>query len=857
MKYSEVLLKKFISVNDSAENIADKLILKTCEIEEVEKRNISDSIVIWFVTKCYKHPDADKLNVCEVDCGDKWQYQIICGWSNVREWIFVPVALPGTVFEKAWITIEKRKMRWIESNWMICSKQELWINEDIELHSIWDLIEDFDDINKDDLWVALNKKYPWLQSYTFDVDNKWLTNRPDLTWHFGTAVELNAMYNMIWNEKLENWNSKISFNKIKDYIKQFRDQDIFQILDNSKKTDRKVVWETDWLNTYIMLEINNINIKKSDFFTRLQMIDLWSSPINNRVDFSNLFMNISWQPIHFFDAEKVEWDIIVRNANEGEKFVDLFEKEHELKSSDLVISDKKKILALAGVVWWLDSWISENTKNIIVEIANFDPVAVRKTWTRLWLRTDAELRYEKNINPLFSLYCLVLFLDELKYYSKDLWEFEIWGLDYFVRWKIKDTRNKIKEVEVDYKKMEKFIFWKNIENFENDAKKILEWLWFEIEWNKLIVPIRRWPEDINIAEDIYEEVARIYGYENIENSSLKIDIENTEYSNYVWLQRKLEEIVVRDLWFDQAESYPWVNDKVISLFGLDKNNMYSLQNPVVPDSPYLRDSMVYNLLSFVSKNSKFFDEFKIFDIGRIRKKWENLPVGSQVLNFKWGINDEKFASSFVWESGEIGMIIYKKNINNWKDDPILDVKNFLDIILAELGIDFKISYDQSLNNSYHPKKQSDIFCRVWKEKKKVWFMWSIHPLILKSYKIAENAWVVYLWLNLENLLELIELDIDKNYIYETLQDQIVYRDLCFVVDLDKDFTDVLEWIKWIKEVLEIDVFDVYKWSNLPEWKKSIAFKMKILWENMTTEQINEIMNKAIKAWEKAGAILRS
>jgi len=126
MKYSEILLKKFISINDSLENIANKLILKTCEIEEVMTRKISDSIVIWYVTKCYKHPDADKLNVCEVDCGNKGQYQIICGWLNVREWIFVPVALPGTHFEKVNMTIEKRNMRWIESNGMICSKEEIW-----------------------------------------------------------------------------------------------------------------------------------------------------------------------------------------------------------------------------------------------------------------------------------------------------------------------------------------------------------------------------------------------------------------------------------------------------------------------------------------------------------------------------------------------------------------------------------------------------------------------------------------------------------------------------------------------------------------------------------------------------------
>lgn len=151
MKYTSPLLKKFISINDTPENIAKNLILKTCEIEEINKRNIADSIVIGYTTSCEKHPDADKLSVCQVDCGNKGSYQIICGGSNIAAGLYVPVALPGTVFEKVGITIEPRKMRGIESNGMICSKEELGINEDIEKHTIWDLKEDLDDISDKDL----------------------------------------------------------------------------------------------------------------------------------------------------------------------------------------------------------------------------------------------------------------------------------------------------------------------------------------------------------------------------------------------------------------------------------------------------------------------------------------------------------------------------------------------------------------------------------------------------------------------------------------------------------------------------------------------------------------------------------
>jgi len=302
-------------------------------------------------------------------------------------------------------------MRGIESNGMICSKEELQIMEDMDTHGIWDLVVDLEDISDADLVTPLAQKFPRINSYVFDVDNKCLTNRPDLTGHFGAAVELNAIYGRL---------NLISYNKVSEWMKQFDHTNILETLQQATPAKRNVVGEADGLNSYTLLEINTVDIKQTLFFTRLQMIDMGANPRSNWVDFSNLFMLLTGQPIHFFDADKVDGDIIIRNATDGEEFTDLFETKHTLKSTDIVIADKNKVLALAGVVGGLDSGISDTTKNILVEIANFDPVKVRKTGTRLGLRTDAELRYEKNINPWWSLYCLLLFLDELNYYSKDL-----------------------------------------------------------------------------------------------------------------------------------------------------------------------------------------------------------------------------------------------------------------------------------------------------------------------------------------------------------------------------------------------------------------------------------------------------
>ena len=645
MKYSSSLLKKFISIDDSIENISDKFTLKTVEVEEIIERKIDKNIVIWKITSVEKHPDADRLNVCMVDCGSKWEFQIICGGTNVAEWIYVPTALEWTCFINAGITIEPRKMRWIDSNGMICSKSELNIQEDLDTHWIRDMWKDLDDLSDSDLWISLIEKYSRLEWKVIDVDNKGLTNRPDLTGHFGMAVELNAMYE----------NDKISYNKVSEYFDTFKNTDILRLLDSKDKTKIGLKSDTDNLRTYILMELNNISVKASSFFTRIQMLDLGNEPISNWVDFSNLFMNITGQPIHFFDADKVDGNIIVRQAKLGEKFVDLFEKEHKLIESDMVIADDNKILAIAGVVWWLNSWVTDDTKNILVEIANFDAVSVRKTGVRLWLRTDAELRYEKNINSVYSLYVFILFLDLIKYFEKDLWSYDIWGLSYYKNENISNLDYIQNTINIDYNHMQNFIFGQKVEGIEQKAKQLLEWLWFSVNniENKaeIWVPFWRSSDDINIVADVYEEVSRLYGYENIDSIPLRSEVALSNTSSLVDLVRNFEEAFVKNYKFDQVETYPRVWGKNLDIFDVDLSNMYKLKNPIDLEKPYMRNNLDYILINYIAKNSKFFEEFKIFDIGRVWSK-----------DFAKNWIKSKFADEFVWENYNFRLCIIKKLI---------------------------------------------------------------------------------------------------------------------------------------------------------------------------------------------------
>lgn len=829
MKYSLNLLKHFISINDSIQNIADKITLKTVEVEEIIQRQIDKHIVIWKIISAENHPDSDHMSVCQVDCGSKWKFQIVCGAANVQWAHYVVAALEWAEFKEAGITIAPRKLRGVESNGMICSKNELWIPEDTDKPRIWELDKDFDDITDADLWTPLTDKYPRLDSAVIDVDNKWLTNRPDLTGHFGMAVDLNAMYD----------DSQISYNWLTKYFDELKNTNILELINNKWATKVWLKAETDNVNSYILMEINNVTVRPWEMLSRLHMYDLWSKPISNWVDFSNLFMNITWQPVHFFDADKVKWSIIVRQAKEWEKFVDLFEKEHTLQATDMVIADEEKVLALAGVVWWLDSGITDSTKNILVEIANFDPVCVRKTWVRLGLRTDAELRYEKNISPSFSQYVFILFLDLLKYYSKDLWSYEIGWISHF--WWNSSLSYFQNNVSINYNALQNFIFWEKVEWFEETAKTILTKLWFGINWDQVSVPFWRSPDDINIVQDVYEEVARIYGYEKIPNVAMKSEISLPKTPSLVKLSRSIEESFVRDFGFDQVETYPWVDKKSLEIFGVDFDNLYSLKNPIDTDKPYMRDDMDYVMINYVTKNCKFFDDFRMFDLGRIWSK-------------KYDIKNEnaKFANQFVWERLQFAGMYYQKSTKSWEDDLLLEAKWDVEKLFLTLWLSGEISYEKTDKKAYHPKKQWNILYNG----KVVWFLWTIHPLILKSYKIPETANLVYISFDLPTINEFLQ---NTDYVvdgYETLQDQIVWRDLCFVIDENVDYGTVLDVAKNVHGVSDLEVFDLYKGTNLPEWKKSIAFKIKIKWENMQTEEINAVMDKVIKKVEATWAKLR-
>lgn len=581
-----------------------------------------------------------------------------------------------------------------------------------------------------------------------------------------------------------------------------------------------------------MVELNNVEIKKSSLYQRLQLLDLWSQSKNNFVDFTNLFMNIYGQPIHFFDADKIRWKMIVRNAVEGEEFIDLLWNKQILGKDDIVIADDEKINALWWIIWWKESAVTEYTKNILIEMANFDDVQVRKTWVRLNLRTDAEIRFEKNINPAWSLYCLIFLLDSLKTNIDINWE--VGWLKYHYCNDISKYLNKT--IEVDLSALSSFV-WCEIK--DEDATNILTNIWFKIQnHNKNIIttaPLFRWPDDINIVQDIYEEIIRIYGYEHVNWKSLFSTLKNVPFQDEVKFTRNIEDTLVKRIWLDQIETYSWFDQNILEKLWLsfDQNKLWKLKNCIAPENSYLRENFIYNHLWVLEKNFRSFDHLWYFEIWNI-----------------YSLADKEELSLWI--------CTYSKENTSWQNNLLLSTKNYINIIIDEIKIKWNLEIiasdeDNTIQKLAHPKQCGNILLN----KQNIWYVFALNPYYYQYFKFPQNSQISFAYLNINKLIELNKTQKVKaiqNINYNTLEDQIVQRDLSFTLNKSDNYWKIISSIKKVKEVIEINIFDLY---DLNTDTKSLSLTMSIKWEKMTNDDINKIMDKAIVNAEKTWAKLRT
>ena len=484
----------------------------------------------------------------------------------------------------------------------------------------------------------------------------------------------------------------------------------------------------------------------------------------------------------------------------------------------------------------------------MIELAHFDPVATRRTSMRIGVRTDAVMRFEKTLSPLLSLTSLSLILDILKQYAPMLGDYTIAGAMSVMTDEIRSYAMSGQYIAIDPEECIRILFGRAYDE-ETDKKMIndiLSLLGYEVEDNRAVrIPRWRGSDDMNIAHDIYEEVVRIYGFNRIEPVANKEITAHHPFRPAIKINRTIEQILVHAHHADQLQTYSRCDELFFDLLGYDRKNLVKLRNAVAPEFAYLRPSVLPNLLQAVAKNSKIYDSFTLFDSGQTRDKSEQ---------FSSFLNKQSF------ETTKLGIVSYQKSVSDWTNDTVLQVKAMITDIIKGLGIKGALVYTPTILSHFHPKKQGTISLVSGEQKSVIGMIGQYHPTVLEQLKIDTNAQLVGAELYLERIEELLtgqSHSFETTTEYQTIQDQIVTRDMSFVLAKDQPFGPIVQTVEQLDHVAHADIFDLYQGQHLPEGKKSIALTLTIVGDGTwTSDQINEVLNQAVVAVEKIGGKLR-
>jgi phenylalanyl-tRNA synthetase beta chain len=802
MKITTNWLKDHLDTKLNENQIIDKLTDIGLEVESVENQTSDlDSFLIAKILKVEKHPDADRLKVCDVDIGTKESVKVVCGAPNAKEGLLTIYAPPGSVIPKNQMKLVISKIRGVTSYGMLCSESELNLSE--ESNGIAEL---------------LNKKYntkvgkSYFQKNTLKVIDISITpNRADCLGVRGIARDLAAA----------------GTGKLKDIKKE----KIIQ--KNKQKVNIKIKKEKNQgCNIFGSCLITGVKNTESPKWLKEKIISLGQKPISAIVDITNYVMFDLNRPLHAYDADKIDRGIIVRNSKKGETFKALDNKDYTLENDMCVISDNSGVLGLGGIIGGTRSGTEFETKNVVIEAAYFDPRSIRKTSKILNIDTDAKFRFERGVDPLLIEQGLQRAAELIKKIcGGEVSKFDIK--------KNENIKNKIIIFETSS--------FEKITGFNIKLKemiKILDNLGFEIKKNKesLTLKVPSWRPDIQQEIDIVEELVRIHGYDKIqiiqpEKNRNKPTL-NRKQRLFHFLQRSLAS---KGLF--EVITWSFTDSKINDLF-LEDNKEVKIINPISSELNVLRNSIFSNLIIYLSKNlDRGFKDISLFEIG---------PV---FLGSKPG-QQETVAS---------GIRAGKTTRLNWLEKErlvdLFDVKQDVIQSLVEAGFSQnKLYIDDKTPGYYHPGKSGRIFLNKEKEKV-VAFFGEIHPNIIKKIDIKTESLVGF-EIFLDNIKQTKKSLNDQKSQYKYSDYQKSERDFAFVLNKNYQVKELIEIVSNVDQDLikAVKVFDVYEGENIPDGKKSIALNVTIQSSEKTLkdkdlDRINQLIISTVE--EKTGAKIRS
>ncbi len=582
MKISLNWIKDFIRIDESlsSRELVEKITLSVCEVEGFEETGTHlNDIAVAEVVKIEPHPDAQKLSLVTVNTGAT-EVRVVCGASNFKLGDKVPYAGEGVKLPSG-LKIKKAKIRGVESIGMLCAEDELGFSED---HSGLMILPG--DCNVGDTLANL---FPDQLDVVMEIDNKSITHRPDLWGHYGFARELGAIF-------------KVPVDKME--IKP-------EILKGSGDSLIEVeVLAGDLVPRFTGISVDQVAIAPSPLWLQHRLSRVGLRPINNMVDLTNYIMLELGQPMHAFDAEQIAGGkLAVRLADEGTKVMTLYQKEVTLGEADMTICDANGASVVAGVVGGLNTGVIDSTCAVFLEAANWDPTGIRKTSTRIGLRTDACQRFEKALDPEMTELAVQRAVELMKLTNPGL----------HVAGELVDIKNKFYD-PVQIETTTEFIcrrLGKQID--DGEIREVLSYLGFTVGGSGTAllvdVPSYRRTKDVSIAEDLVEEIGRIHGFNNIPPQAPFFPIQRPFFNRHHQFERKIRSVLSEN-GYHEVYNYPLTNQKVEDEFGIASDGVMRLINPVAEHQDQMRKSMLPQFVQTLKENQKVAPEFNVFELGR-------------------------------------------------------------------------------------------------------------------------------------------------------------------------------------------------------------------------------------------------
>lgn len=760
--------------------------LSTAEVENeiFFKGEDLSGVVVAEIKSVEPHPDSKKLHLLKVDAGENELTDVVCGAPNVRVGMKTAFAKVGAKLGE--IEIAPRKLAGYTSCGMCCSEKEIGISDDNS-----GIMEITDDIpNGTDL-----KDVYAIDDIIFEVDNKSLTNRPDLWGHYGIAREFAALAG-----------------------RELKPLDVIDTAkyDNLPKVDMKI--EDPLCQRYSCMQIENVNRSVSPVNMRIRLYYCGMRAINFLADLTNYLMLEMGQPMHAFDSRKVE-KIRIKRFNEPFTFRTLDGVERNIDENTLMICSDNTPVAIAGIMGGLDSEIVDDTTTLTLESATFDAASIRKSTVRLSHRTDASMRYEKSLDPEMTTIAIARFVKLLQDSDSEVKVVSSLTDDYAYHYP---------KIELEFDKA--FVDKYTGINIPNETiLKTLASLGFEASESNdnfsVVVPSWRATKDVTIKADIIEEITRIYGYDNFEINTANAPLYPVNPDIEKTVEDKIKDLLVKSFSLHELHSYVWSYYDELKAIGLEPSGVIKLEGATNPNIETIRDSIIPTQLCQIKSNTSFSPNFGIFEVGRVVSAVDenNLCVERKML----------------------AVTLFSKTQN------VASLYYHLRDILATMSDDIKhkpLTFEakQATKDYQHPRNLNKIFC----DGVEIGEIGIVHPAVSK--KIDKKAAIVFAQIDVEKFAKIENASISYEEPSKFPEMEI---DLSFV---SQRFAPIAEAVKLVNSSLikKIEVTDIY--DDEADGTKSITTRLTFAHpeKTLTREEVQEVTDKIINALKEKNISLK-